>query len=199
VPKSVDQASPFQLPRSIELQMSDDALVTFGPPVDPGAVSFHDIGYMPVNALTISGHIAGNPLPGGLDGMFIHYVSDGVQHFAVTGAPSTADYTGLHYELVGYKGNATFGHAADGTPTISGIVQQTVLTQGDLIAGHLAFGADGGITGEVDATVQFGGRATGRLDISVQHTAGDIGHPSASSLTLSGGKLDATFVPLPVG
>jgi hypothetical protein len=176
VPKGVNRTSHFQLPPSRELQMSDDALVSFGAPVAPGAVSFHDTGYMPVNALTIRGNITGKPLPGGLDGMFIHYVSDGVQHFAPSGLPTTADYTELHYELVGYKGDATFGHATDGTPTISGIVQQIVLSQGDLITGHLAFGADGGITGEVDVTEQLGGR-TRRLDISVQHTAGDIRSP----------------------
>src|ERR1700694_821912 len=92
--ENTGQPGPVQLPTSIEMQMSDNALVTFGAPVAPGALSFHEIGYMPVNALTLAGNIAGKPLPGGLDGMFIHYVSDGVQHFAVSGAPSTADYTG---------------------------------------------------------------------------------------------------------
>lgn len=172
--------------------MSDDALVTFGAPVGPGALSFHDAGYMAVNDLTI-----GNPqhLPHGLDGMFIRYEGDGVQHFAANGAPATADYTGLHYELVGYKGHATFGHAADGTPTVSGAFDQVVLAQGDLIAGHLAFGADGGLSGEVDASVQSGGQTLGALDISVQHPAGDLGYTAAGGLTLDGGTLLATFVP----
>lgn len=199
MPKSLDHAGPFKLLSSIELHMSDDALVTFGAPVAPDAVSFHDIGYMPVNALTIAGNVLGKPLPGGLDGIFFHYVSDGVQHVTVSGAPSTVDYTALHYELVGYKGDATFGRAADGTPTVSGLVKQIVLAQGDLIAGHLAFGTDGGISGEVDVSALIGGRTVGRIDISVQHAAGDLGRTATGGLTLIGGNLTATFVPSPIG
>jgi len=63
------------------------------------------------------------------------------------------------YRTPGYKGDATFGHAADGTPTVSGAKHLTVLAQGDLITGtgHLAFGADGGITGEVNTSMQIDG------------------------------------------
>ena len=78
-------------------------------------------------------------------------------------------------------------------------MQQTVLTQGDLIAGHLAFGTDGGITGQVDVSTLVGGRTVGSMDIAVQHAAGDLGRTATGGLTLSGGHLTATFVPLSVG
>jgi hypothetical protein len=191
--------SLFKPPVSIEFNMSDDALVTFGGPIGADALSFHDIGYMPVNALAIAGVIPGIPvpLPNGLGGMFVRYSADGVQHFA-NGAPSTADYTGLRYDLVSYTGNATFGHAADGTPTVSGLLTQIVLAQGDLIAGHLAFDASGAISGEVDVTVRSGPLTTGRLDVSVHHAAGDVGHTATGGITLSNGNLVGTFVPGPI-
>ncbi len=188
-----------QQPQPFDLSMSDDALVTFGAPVGPGALSFLDVGYMPVNKLTIGGDL--QHLQGKLDGLFIQYNATGVQHFAATGAPTTADYTSLQYELVGYKGDATFGHAADGTPTVSGAKHLTVLAQGDLITGtgHLAFGANGGITGEVNTSMRIDGQVVGTVDFSVQHAFGDIGHTATGGLTLDGGTLHATFVPLSVG
>ena len=186
-----------QQPQPFDLSMSDDALVTFGAPVGPGAVSFTDVGYMPVNALTIAG--VTEQLDGKLDGLFLHYTSMGVQHFAATGAPTTADYTSLHYELVGYKGDATFGHAADGTPVMTGGKHMTVLAQGDLIAGQLGFDATGGISGSVTASLQVGGTTEGTLGIQVQHAAGDIGRTATGGLTLDGGMLHATFVPSVVG
>jgi len=192
-------SSNLKLPVSIELSMSDDALVTFGASVGADAQLFHDIGYMPVNALTIAGIIPGIPAPlsGGLDGMFVRYSADGVQYMA-NGAPSTADYTGLRYDLVGYTGHAKFGHTADGTPTVSGLLGQVVLAQGDLITGHLAFDKSGAISGEVEVTMRAGLLTTGRLDVSVQHAAGDVGHTATGGLTLSNGNLVGTFLPGPV-
>ncbi len=189
------QISPFNL------SMSDDALVTFtGPagPGAPGALSFRDTGYMPVNELTIGGSL--QDLKGKLDGLFIHYSAKGVQQFAAPGAPTTADYTSLQYEIMGYKGDATFGHAADGTPTVSGAKHLTVLAQGNLVfgTGHLGFGADHGIAGEVKTLMQVDGQVAGTLDFSVQHVATDIG-PLANGFTLGGGTLHATFVPLSFG
>ena len=194
-------AGADQQPQPFSLKLSDDALVTFGASVGPGALSFLDVGYMPVNQLTIGNELTlGGDLKGKLDGLFVQYNATGVQHFAADGAPTTADYTTLHYELLGYKGDATFGHAADGTPTVSGAKQLTVLAQGDLIAGkgHLEFGLDGGITGEVNTSIRIGSQVVGTLDISVRHAAGDIGL-TANGFTLDGGMLQATFVPLNVG
>ncbi len=185
-----------QHPPPFDLNMSDDALVTFGAPVGPGALSFTDVGYMPINDLTIGGDP--QQLKGKLDGLFIQYNAEGVQHFAQSGAPTTADYTDLHFELMGYKGDAVFGHAADGTPTVDGTKHLTVLAQGDLITGQLGFGPTGGITGDVNASFRINGRVVGTLDLSVQHAAGDIG-PNATGFTLNGGTLHATFAPLSVG
>ncbi len=187
-----------QQPSPFDLSMSDDALVTFGAPAGPGALSFVDVGYMPVNELTIGGAL--QDLKGKLDGLFIHYSAEGVQHFAAPGVPTTADYTKLQYELVGYKGDATFGHDAYGTPTLSGAKHLTVLAQGNLIdgTGHLRFGV-GGITGEVNTLMRIDDQVVGTLDFSVQHATGDIHYPLTGGLTLDGGTLHATFVPLSVG
>lgn len=186
-----------QLTQPFDLSMSDDALVTFGAPVGPGALSFLDVGFMPVNALTIGGDL--QQLKGKLDGLFIRYNATGVQHFAAPGVPTTADYTSLHYDLVGYKGDATFSHAADDTPTLSGAKHLTVLAQGDLIArtGHLGFTATGGIAGTLATTLQVDGTVAGTVNFTVQHAAGDIGIGLAGGgFTLSGGTLHASFVPL---
>ena len=187
-----------QQPQPFDLSMSDDALVTFGAPVGPGAVSFLDVGYMPVNALTIGGEM--QELKGKLDGLFIQYNASGVQHFAAPGVPTTADYTSLHFDLVGYKGDATFGHAANGAPTLSGAKHLTVLAQGDLIpgTGHLGFTATGGIAGILATSFQVDGAVAGTVNFTVQHSAGDIG-PAPGGFTLSGGTLHATFVPASVG
>lgn len=184
-----------QLTQPFDLSMSDDALVTFGAPVGSDALSFLDVGFMPVNALTIGGEM--QELKGKLDGLFIRYNATGVQHFAAPGVPTTADYTSLHYDLVGYKGDATFSHAADGTPTLSGAKHLTVLAQGDLIGtmNHLGFTATGGIAGTVATTLQVDGTVAGRVDFTVQHAAGDIVQVPGG-FTLSGGTLHATFVPL---
>lgn len=196
-PGRVQKPTLFETGVPIQMDMSDDALVTFGAPA-VGGLSFQDTGYMPVNTLTI----AGNPqhLPGGgLGLMFIHYAGEGVQH-----PDGTIDYTQLTYELLSYVGQARFGHAADGTPTASGPgavsdpLHQILLAQGDLIQGHLAFGMDGGISGELDVSVRVNNQLVGELDISVKHGAGDIG-PAQNGLTLIGGTIHATFVPLPVG
>lgn len=186
------QISPF------DLNMSDDALVTFGAPVGPGALSFLDVGYMPVNEFTIGGSL--QDLKGNLDGLFVHYSATGVQHFdAAIGAPTTADYKTLQYEIMGYKGDTTFGHAANGTPTLSGAKHLTVLAQGDLIAGYLGFNAAGGITGAVSTSMRIDGQVVGTLDFSVQHAFTDIGHTITGGLTLDSGTLHATFVPQSVG
>ena len=217
MPKTPSQTSYTQ-DSAFTMTMTDDALVTFtgvarassGVPgaagFDPGALSFIDQGYMPVNSLTLGG----NPLhlPSGFDGMFIHYYNGiGVQDLQ-SGA---VDYTSLHYELVGYTGQATVSRAADGTPTVSGTLRQVVLAQGDLIPaslragnGHLAFDASGGIGGQMDVTVQMGGKTVGELDIQVSHKATDIspafdasGHQTG--IKLDNGSLVATFVPLTGG
>jgi len=195
---SSDRSSLFKPPGSVKLNMTDDALITFGAPIGVNAVSFHDSGYMPVDSLTIAGIIPGVSFPGlGSPGrMFIRYSGDGIEQIA-NGVPGTATYTRLQYDLVGYTGHALFGHAADGTPTVSGLLAQVVLAQGDLISGHLAFDATGAISGEIDVTMRIGSRNIGSLDVAVQHAATDIGRTATGGLTLSNGSFVGTFIPGP--
>ena len=190
-------------PPPFNLTMSDDALITFTAPTTPTApgsafaLSFNDVGFMPVNAVTIAG--MPQDLHGKFDGLFIQYSGQGTQNFAAPNAPTTADYSSLHYDLVAYKGDISFGHAADGTPTFSGGKHLTVIAQGDLIPGqgHLGFNpATGGIAGDVNTTLKVDGQVTGTLDLSVSHAAGDIGFlPTGAGFTLDGGILNATFHP----
>lgn len=176
------------------MDLTDDALVTFTGPVN-GGVGFTDTGFMPVTELTVDGKAA--PQPNGLSGEFISYTGTGVQN------ANGITYNTLNYELIGYTGRATFNHAADGTPTVTGAGDEVVLAHGSLIGGSLAFQQNGGIGGEVEVTVLFGKQNVGNLDISVQHSASDIHYLFAngtgappSGLTLSNGSLQATFIPL---
>ena len=57
---------------------------------------------------------------------------------------------------------------------------------------------DGGITGEVNTSMQINGQVMGTLDFSVQHAFGAIGYTATDGLTLNDGTLHATFVPLSV-
>ena len=151
---------------------------------------------MPVNAATIAG--MPQDLKGKFDGMFIKYSGQGTQNFAAPNAPTTAEYSSLHYDLFGYKGDMTFGHAADGTPTISGGKLLThAIAQGDLIPGlgHLGFDpATGWDRRRCEHDPEGRWRVTGTLDITVMHAAGDISYLSTGAgFTLNGGTLQATF------
>ena len=201
MPKVPSQPNPAQQPQLV-MGMTDDAFVNFTGLPDPntGDVPFLDRGYMPVNQLTLSGSSLLH-VPGGLDGVFIHYYDAvGVQHSDIHGLPTAIDYSHLKYELVGYKGTPTFSPAVGVTGTVSGI-KQVVIAQGDLIkdathVDHLQFSATG-IDGHVFTSVQIGGQPVGEFDIKIHHELTDIGgNPAAGSFTLKGGDLQATFIPL---
>lgn len=171
------------------LTMTDDALVTFGQPTS-GGVMFHDTGFMPVTAESVAGHTFAPPAG---TTMFLAYNATGVQHFSASGAPTTADYTQLHYTLYAAQGKGSFGHAADGTPTSAGMSDLVKLAGGYLIKGELAFTQTGGITGSISATASVFGAPIGSVAMSIQHAATDIGHTATGGLTLSGGNPHATF------
>jgi hypothetical protein len=204
VPKYGDGSPGHPLP-AFSLDMTDDALVTLGTPTNfqgpTATASFTDVGFMPVTPQSIAG--APLHLPGWADGLFIRYTSDGLQNLYDIGTASTpnyvptvAIYADLHYELVAYKGNASFGHGPNGTPTVAGILKEAVVAQGDLIAGSLGVDrATHAISGDVLTTLQLGNQTVGNLDIAVSHAASDVG-PAPSGFTLSGGALHATFIPM---
>jgi len=52
-----------QQPSPFDLSMSDDALVTFTGPAGPGALSFLDTGYMPVNVTGAKPRAKTNRIP----------------------------------------------------------------------------------------------------------------------------------------
>lgn len=188
-------------PPSFNLTMSDDALITFEGQTTPTAVgsafalSFQDVGFMPVNTVTIAG--MSQDLKGKFDGLFIQYSGQGTQNFAAPNAPTTADYSYLHYDLVAYKGDLKFGNAADGTPTISDGKHLTVIAQGDLIPGlgHLGFDPKtGSIVGALSTTLNIDGKIAGTLNLSVMHGFGDITNlPTGTGFKLDGGILQAAF------
>ena len=203
MPKYGNGSPGYPLP-GFSLDMTDDALVTLGTPMNfqgpTATTTFRDVGFMPVTPQSIAG--APLHLPGWVDGLFIQYTSDGSQNLYNIGTasspnyvPTTATYTDLHYELIAYRGNASFGHALDGTPTVAGILKEAVIAHGDLISGSLGVNpATHAISGDVLTTLQIGNGTVGNLDILVSHAAGDVG-PAPSGFTLSGGALHATFTP----
>ena len=139
------------------------------------ALSFQDDGFLPINSVTFAG--LPQDLKGKFDGLFILYSGQGTQNFVAPSAPTTADCASLHYNLVGYKGDITFGHAANGTPTVSGGKRRCNLQD----------------FGSVSTTVKVDGRLR-NADLSVSRAAGDIGIlPTGNGFTLDGGKLSAMF------
>lgn len=172
------------------LHLTDDALVTFTQPNSAGVATFHDSGFMPITESTVSDGKAVH--------FFLQYDSTGTLQFGPQG-PASATYSALHYREFAYTGNATFGHAADGTPTLTGTHDVAQVMAGDLIPGqgHLTFNPNGSISGEVNVTARVGGAGpvVGQYDIAVNHSASDIGFTAKGGMTLSGGTSTATFVP----
>jgi len=178
------------------MDMTDDAVVTFGK-TGPAGTSFSDVGYMPVNQLTLGS----NPLqlPSDSSHFFISYSGKGVQD-----ASGHISYTSLHYELIRYTGPLASFSVDGGKATVTGASNRTVIAQGDLIKNQgnlqIAYADPGhtiiaGIAGNIDASVKIGGKTVGELDISVNHSGTDLG-PAAGGFTLTGGTLHATFLPV---
>jgi hypothetical protein len=173
---------------SAKLHISDDALVTFTQPNSLGVSAFHDSGFMPITEATIANGVTTH--------FYLQYDSTGSLQFGAQG-PVSADYSSLHYREFAYTGNATFGHAADGTPTITGVHDAIQVMSGDLIPGHghLAFNPNGSISGEVNVTAKIGGAGpvVGQYDIAVSHAASDIGFTRTGGMTLTGGTSTASY------
>jgi hypothetical protein len=201
VPKIQDQTTLAQQSSLLQMQMQDDAFVILGTTASDGGINFTDEGYMPVTGLTLGG----GPLhmPAGLDGAFIHYYhAYGEQYLDANTQVRTIKYTDLQYDLVGYKGNAQFGHdPVTGAATVDGLKQTFELAHGSLLPGQGQLVADPyfNITGQVNVSVLVGMQRVGELDISVAHAGLDTAHPdvgftSTGGITLSDGNLSAKFV-----
>jgi hypothetical protein len=184
--------------------LEDDAVVNLDfAHADASGVPFSDQGFMPVDSVTLGS----NPLhlPSGQSGLFIHYWAHGQQQLGqVPGGPDgttmvtvpvAADYTDLQYELVAYTGTPVFSPA---TGTVTG-VQSVVLAQGSLISDpkhvdHLGFSATG-VDGTVFTSISAGGKPLGELNFVVHHEPGEV-KQAGNLVTLSGGQVTASFVPL---
>ncbi len=213
MPKSPVQTSTVQQPPSFGMDMTDDALVTFGQAAEgSSSVPFTDEGYMPVNMKTLM--LGDNSLhvPGGLDGVYIHYYNGtGVQTPRLDPTGTTAigadiTYTGLQYDLVGYKGkNVSFDHAAGtNAPTLEGTLKQTFeLAHGSLDTSQLsqlvytpAYGKSGPtVAGDVYVSVMGGSQQLGDLKIHVSHSGSNEIATVGNQILLSGGALQAVFLP----
>jgi hypothetical protein len=208
VPQSQNQTTSPSQP--FTMNMTDDAYVSFmGPdPNSTDGVLFRDVGYMPINSLTLGG----NPLhiPNGFNA-YIEYEGLGVQH-TTTG---TIDYTGLTYKLYAYNGNAgTFTNdpnaSAGYNVTAGGIHNPVLLATGSLDPSgqhDLHFGGFDPVTqqpstigGQLDVSVMVGSNQIGTLDIGVQHQIATDMHwnNAGSGFSLDHGTLTAAFYPTPV-
>jgi hypothetical protein len=191
LPKTPNQTPTTQQPQ-FGMNMTDDALVLLSAPDGNGVAQFTDEGYMPVNSFTLG--MDPLHLPSG-EKFYIHYHdADGTQE------NGTIHYEHLQYELVGYKGKATFTHdSSTGAPIMNGGTNPVTLASGKLISGDLAFQPDGNggtmIAGMIDVSVMMGGVQVGQLDISVKHEVATDLHGAPGGFTLDGGTLQATFIP----
>jgi len=189
VPESPTQTITAQPPVQSQIEMSDHSLVTLGAPKPNGTRQFDETGYMAVNQKTI----AGLDIPDWVDGIFIHYDDSGVQ-----AGDGSIEIHKLHLQLVGYKGAAHFGHDGAGKPTVSGILDQIVLAEGNLIeksGPELVASADK-ISGQLSTVIRGKAlRGASELDITVEHSASDM-RPAPGGFTLDGGALHAIAVPL---
>ncbi len=163
-----------------------------------GGLAFTDTGYLPIEGFTL----AGQPVaPSGFNaptgqgwGAYVHYAATGTETLSPYGFPATVTYTNLNYQIVGYNGLATFVFNASGAPVIGGNVSQdTLLADGNLVSGQLAFvpGSLAGptIEGTLSATVQdvppqFSNDKFDAFDVSILHPPGEYAFTSASSIQI---------------
>ena len=181
------------------LVLSDYAQIKFAP-TSPTTATFVDTGYLPVigfrlngQAVTPSGYLASD---GSGWGAYIRYTGTGIQVLSPQGAPVSATFQTLTYDIVGYNGLATFGFAPDGSATAGGTVSNvTTLDTGSLLGGSLAFlpGQLGPtINGQVQASInevkpQFIESTPGGLDVNFVHPAGEYFFTSPITLQIAGG------------
>ena len=174
------------------LHLGDYARIT----TTNGGTQFTDVGFLPVQSLSLGGKAAvqaGLNAAGGTGwGVYIRYAGAGTQTL-VGGVPAVATYTALNYQIVAYKGLATFGFDASGQAVIGGTVkQQTTLGQGSLISGGLGFvpmpagpSIEGGMTGTL---VPSAGQLTTDADdvfaLTINHPAGSYAFTSPTTLEI---------------
>lgn len=179
---------PDGVPFATEYKGTDDGQVTFTGPNATG-MGFSEVGIVPITSQTIGGHV----FPSGGTGMteFLTYNGSGTLHFDAQGHPTAADYSGGGFALYVAQGDGVFGHAADGTPTVSGLHNAIKLASGAMIAGHLDFLPTGGITGSLDFNESMLGAHVGTMHVGVAHAAADA-TPTATGMLFNGGQITAT-------
>jgi hypothetical protein len=185
---------------AFSLDMTDDALVTFVPSTTSDALSFTDVGYMPITPATL----AASPLhlPAWADGAFISYTGHGLRQVDATTGAQKATYSDLIYSMIAFKGDANFGHDPAGNPIVSGVSKEAVFAQGvlDTMSGENFLSIvdkQFDIAGVVHTTLQVGGKTVGTLDLTVNHTGStDVQQLSTGALVLSGGMLHADYMPI---
>ena len=161
--------------------------------------TFSDVGYLPVEGFALGGNTlspAGFDAPDGSGwGAYIQYSAAGTQTLSASGRPEAATYSQLSYQLIGYKGSATFGIDAGGNAVVSGtVLQPVVLGQGSLIDGMLAFvptsptsaNIEGGVSATfTSATPSLATSAPALLTLSIDHPPSDWYFTSPSTLEIA--------------
>ncbi len=164
-----------------------------------GGLAFADTGYLPIEGFTLAGQPvtpSGFNAPGGQGwGAYVHYSASGTETLSPYGFPANVTYSQLSYQIVGYKGLATFGFNASGAPVVGGnLSQDTLLADGSLVSGQLAFvpGPPAGptIEGTLSATVQdvppqFSNDKFDGFNVSILHPPGEYAFTSPSSIRIA--------------
>ena len=135
--------------------ISDYSTVTFD-----GSGGFTETGFLPITNFQLGGTLVTADGLNSTYGLYVSYTASGTTTAGdPTTTPTIATFTDLTYTLYGYNGPAaTFGFAADNTPTETASGEVTLAT-GDLISGYgftlPAPGTTGGFSAGANMAVTF--------------------------------------------
>lgn len=178
-----------------------------------GGTRFTDTGYLPVEGISLGGQPS---VPAGLNdpsgsgwGAFVHYRGTGTQTLLPNGFPLTATYTQLSYQLVSFRGFASYGFGPTGAAVVGGALSHfKPIAAGSLLSGRLNFvptPTGPAISGSILATItnvqgEDSNRIPAEFRLSIFHSPGQYGFTSPTTIQIAAPSgASATLLPLQGG
>lgn len=177
-----------------------------------GGTRFTDTGYLPVEGVSLSG----GSVPPGLNdpsgagwGAFVHYIGTGTQTLLPNGFPLTATYTQLSYQLVSFRGLASYGFSPTGAVVVGGALSHfKPIAGGSLLSGRLNFvptPTGPAISGSILATItnvqgEDSNRIPADFRLNIFHSPGQYSFTSPTTIQIAAPSgASATLLPIQRG